>query len=362
MNMERKRIYGISLVFFLLLLSVFFLFLFWKLLAPFILSYVFFYILKPFLNFFEQRGMSHVSSVCLVFFSLLGGFLIFLVFFIPALYGEILNIKDNIHFYTSSINAFFNSLNTTLSSLPFSSYILSQGNTVLSPSSDQVGAFVQSIAHKIPSLFSTFLLFIMVIPFATFFLLLDARRISHFLISLVPNRFFETTLSLFYNLDLQFNLILRGMIISVCIVSFLSSLGLWIINLKFPILIGIFSGISNLIPYAGPIVGIVAAFIAAIMTGAPQSVFISIIVVFLVVQFIDNVLIQPLVMSKSANLHPLLVLFLVLFGSSFGGVIGMLVIVPLISLSRVFLHIIFTDLNRPVRPAFSSFRDISRKK
>ena len=86
--------------------------------------------------------------------------------------------------------------------------------------------------------------------------------------------------------------------------------------------------------------------------------YLSIVLVFAVVQLLDNVLVQPIVMAKSADLHPLLVLFLVIFGSTFGGVIGMLAIVPLVSLSQIVVKILYDEFRRPSRPDFSLYRDI----
>jgi len=360
--MNRKWMIGFSLSAGILLIIVLALFIFWKLLAPFILSYVIYFILRPALHFLEQRGIPHTWSVCLVFFSILGGLALFMAFFIPALFAEFSNITNNLHSYSLSINSFLDSVRYSLNSLPFGSSLADMAAGIFSPSPEKTAAFFQSAAQKIPSFLSTLLLFVMVIPFATFFFLLDGRRLSHTLISIVPNRFFEATLNLMFHLNQQFGLILRGMLISVFIVSLLSSLGLWIIHLKFPILIGVFAGFSNLIPYAGPVVGIAAACIAAVMTGSPLDMFIYILVVFFIVQAIDNILLQPLVMAKSANLHPLFVLFLVFFGSSFGGFAGMLVIVPAVSLSLVIFRTIFSELNRPPRPSFSAYRDISSEK
>jgi predicted PurR-regulated permease PerM len=148
------------------------------------------------------------------------------------------------------------------------------------------------------------------------------------------------------------------MFIGVTIVSLLSSFGLWLIDLPFPIIIGVFAGVSNLIPYAGPVVGIASAFVAAAMTGSPSEMYISIVIVFAIVQIIDNALVSPIVMAKSSNLHPLGVLFLVIFGSTFGGVVGMFLIVPVVSLCRVAFVTLWAELTRPPRPDFSSFRDV----
>ena len=203
--------------------------------------------------------------------------------------------------------------------------------------------------------FLPLILYIGIIPFATFFLLLDDVKIKKRIIDLVPNRFFETILLLLFSLNYQMGMLLRGMFASAAIISIFASFGLWIIDLEYPILIGIFAGLSNLIPYVGPIVGTFAACIVAVMTAKTPIFFLSIILVFLVVNLLDNVFVQPIVMSKAANLHPLIVITLVLMGSKIGGIVGMFLAVPVASLLQVILKILFTELRRPRKPDFSQY-------
>ena len=66
-----------------------------------------------------------------------------------------------------------------------------------------------------------------------------------------------------------------------------------------------------------------------------------------------------MVLARAANLHPLLVIFLVLAGSKIGGILGMLLAVPLVSLIQVVINILYNEITRPVRPDFSKYTDSS---
>jgi predicted PurR-regulated permease PerM len=356
--MDAKRLTRCAVI-----LGVFFAFLavsllLWKILLPFLFAYILFFALKPLVDMLEQHGIPHLYSVLIIFIGSFGGLALLLILFVPALTSEFAGIQNNLGDYTRSVNLFMDLVREFISRY-------SSGFSFISPDGGYADSLVLSLKTSlvaalkgIPSILSTLLLCCMVIPFATFFLLLDEQRITKKMISLVPNHYFEITLNLLYNLNRQFGLILRGMFISVVIISILSTLGLILIKLHYPIIVGLFAGISNLIPYAGPIVGIAIAFVAALLTGAPHEIYLSIILVFAVVQLLDNVLVQPIVMAKSADLHPLLVLFLVIFGSTFGGVIGMFAIVPLVSLSQIVVKILYIEFRRPPRPDFSLYRDI----
>jgi predicted PurR-regulated permease PerM len=86
------------------------------------------------------------------------------------------------------------------------------------------------------------------------------------------------------------------------------------------------TGVLNLIPYLGLIVGFVVGIFVALATGG--NIF-AVTVVFAVAQFVDNWLIQPIVISRSVNLHPLLIFLAVVFGGTYGGFLGMMLAVPL---------------------------------
>jgi predicted PurR-regulated permease PerM len=212
--------------------------------------------------------------------------------------------------------------------------------------------------NKVPSFLSITVAFLLIIPFATFFFLVDDQKIGKKLIEFVPNKYFEVALNLLYNLNQQFGLILRGMFIRVLILTIITTAGFWIIQLKYPIIVGVIAGITNLVPYIGPIFGTILAILVAVMTGAPDIIYLYIIILSIVIHIVDNVLIQPIVFSRSTDLHPLLVLFLIALGSVVGGVLGMFLIVPAASLLKVILRVLYSHLSRPVRPSFSSYRKI----
>ena len=99
--------------------------------------------------------------------------------------------------------------------------------------------------------------------------------------------------------------------------------------------LGLLAGLANMIPFLGPLIGIISASIVALATGGGLSMMGEVVVVFLLIQMIDNVVIQPTVVAKSVELHPLVVLFVVMVGSQIMGIIGMLIAVPLTGIIKV---------------------------
>jgi putative permease len=338
--------------------SIAILFLFRSILAPFLIAYVLQLALKPFVNMLTVRDVSHSTAVIMVFSGTFLLLAILLALSFPLFTREIASMQDNIDDYTLIITQKYQELQQFLhggdavfgklmGGRSFGEEITSYINTALT-------SMLKGITQNLFGLIGLFIN-LSVIPFATFFFLYEDQRIKKKLISMVPNRFFEVTLHLLHSLNIQVGLILRGMLISVVAISIISTIGLMIIGLDYPIVIGIFAGVSNLIPYFGSVAGALAACIVAILTGQPLMFFVPIVIVFLIVNIIDNTLVQPIVLSKAANLHPLIIIFLVLAGSQFGGIMGMLLAIPFASLFQIIGSVIIGELRRPIRPPFSQY-------
>ena len=108
----------------------------------------------------------------------------------------------------------------------------------------------------------------------------------------------------------------------------LSSIALSIVGIKYSFVIGAIAGISNMIPYVGPIVGTVLAAVMGLLSGSPIKILYAIIAM-LIVQQIDNHFLAPQIVGNSVGLHPVFTMMAILIGGNIGGLIGMLIAVPL---------------------------------
>jgi len=90
-----------------------------------------------------------------------------------------------------------------------------------------------------------------------------------------------------------------------------------------------------MIPYFGPVVGALPAILVAIVENGSPGPVLGIIIAFAMIQLLDNVLISPLIVSRSVQIHPLLVIIVILIGSNIGGIFGMLLAVPTFAVAQV---------------------------
>jgi predicted PurR-regulated permease PerM len=122
----------------------------------------------------------------------------------------------------------------------------------------------------------------------------------------------------------------------------LIAIGLWIFGVKNALLIGFFGGIMNIIPYLGPIIGsVIGLMLGVTSTLAAGSynellpVTFKLAGVFIVVNFIDNNILVPVIYSKSVKSHPLEIFLVIIIGGGIAGLLGMLLAVPVYTLLRV---------------------------
>lgn len=129
---------------------------------------------------------------------------------------------------------------------------------------------------------------------------------------------------------------IRGALLDALIIAILSSIGLSIMGLEAAVFIGVFAGICNVIPYFGPVLGMIPAFLMGLFTEGFWHGAIAVIILF-VIQQIDANLIYPKIVGSSTGLHPLIVLLSISVFGYFGGILGMLIAVPLAGIIQIFV-------------------------
>ncbi|WP_461630445.1 AI-2E family transporter [Labilibaculum euxinus] len=202
--------------------------------------------------------------------------------------------------------------------------------------SDIFGSLVGTLGNTFIALFS--------ISFITFFFLKDSSLFTEGVVVLVPARNEE---GVRHVLDSIKKLLMRyfvGLFFEVILVGFMVTIGLTIVGLPFStaVVIGLFAGIMNVIPYIGPIIGACFGMIIGIATNLDIDFYTGIVpllgymaLVFATVQVIDNILFQPLIYSNSVNAHPLEIFIVIIMAGSMAGILGMMLAIPSYTIMRV---------------------------
>jgi predicted PurR-regulated permease PerM len=173
-----------------------------------------------------------------------------------------------------------------------------------------------------------FLLTILV-PFFAFFLLRDMPRIVTAAMNRVPPQHVETSVAVWRELNGVIGRYIRGVVLDGIVVGILAAVGLWAVRVPYPLLLGAFAGIANVVPFVGPLLSAAAAGLVVLMNpGQGLGGVVRVAVLFLAIKVLDDTVIQPLTIGRSVHLHPALLLGSVVVGNHTLVVLGMIIAVP----------------------------------
>ena len=186
-----------------------------------------------------------------------------------------------------------------------------------------------------------FLLLLSVI-FITFILLYEEQVLYRSFIAFVPNRYFEMVLTWVFKIEKRFVSYLTGLAVQIGIIFALAAVGLLIADVKYAATIALFAALANLVPYLGPLLGGLFGIIVGISAAGTELfsygtlvLVVKVGVVFLVVQLVDNLFVQPIVFSRSVKAHPMEIFLIIFVGATVAGIPGMVAAIPVYTILKV---------------------------
>jgi predicted PurR-regulated permease PerM len=172
-------------------------------------------------------------------------------------------------------------------------------------------------------------LLVILIPFFAFFLLRDMHRLMAVAMNRLPPQHVETSVALWREINGVIGRYIRGLVLDGLVVAALAALGLWAARVPYPLLLGAFAGLANVVPFVGPLLSAGAAGLVVVLTPGQGLAGVGrVVVLFLAIKVLDDTIIQPFTIGRSVHLHPALLLGSVVVGNHALGVLGMIVAVP----------------------------------
>ncbi|MBK8698673.1 MAG: AI-2E family transporter [Saprospiraceae bacterium] len=198
--------------------------------------------------------------------------------------------------------------------------------------------------------FGNFLVGISSVLFISFFFLREQGLFYKMIQSLVPNEYESKSA---HAIDQTSKLLIRyftGILLQMLMVTMLVSVPLRLMSIDNALLIAFFAAILNVIPYIGPIIGALFGIVITVSShntglfyGDLMPELIKVLSVFVFMQLIDNFLLQPIIFSKSVKAHPLEIFIVVLIGANLGGILGMVLAIPVYTVFRVIAKVFLSE-------------------
>ena len=321
---------------------------------PIILGFIFAYLLDPIVNILERRYKSikflkkrqnscrtyAVLTTFLIAVIVIAGIISILVYSVTDQL-RLANFEDIITLfktYIESFNGFFNTINQKLVEIDIESVEL---KNYVKAISGYIVDFTKNFATNAMGSISNISGFVATLFFAiviAIYFLIDGKMMQVYLGKVFRALFSEHSnkrlKGFLVDADTVFSGYIRGQLTDAFVMMILISIWLSVIGVKFAVVIGIFAGIGNLIPYCGPLVAYAASTLVCLLNQDIKTLIISLIGL-VVLQAIDGNIIGPRLLSHSIHIHPLLVMISLIFGSAIGGLFGMLLAVPVGALIKV---------------------------
>ncbi len=214
----------------------------------------------------------------------------------------------------------------------FSSYILETLNTLN----------LTNIAETMLNLTSNIVMGTFIVLFVTFFFLKDNNLVNKFINAVTPDLYLDEIQKIITSSRSLISRYFLGIFSEIIIMIALLSLGFYLVGLKNVILVATICGVMVILPYIGVLIGGVVGLMVSLTSylGADPTldiipIIIKFLSVFAVVKLIDDFILQPLIYSKSVKAHPLEIFLVILMAGEVGGILGMILAIPVYTLFRI---------------------------
>ncbi len=295
-------------------------------LVPVLLALLFAILLEPIAKFLNRKAkLPHVITVLITIFLFLA-FFAGLIFFLSWQISDMINdwdlIKKNLFLHLDRLqDLVYQNFNLNKEEQKKMLDEATEGSTRI------VGSTLLSFTD---SLFN-----VVLVPILTFLIILYKNHFIKFLCKLYADDYKPKLREILSQIKVSIQSYIVGLFIQMVTVSTLTSIGYSLIGVKYAILLGVITGLLNLIPYIGIIMAALLSM-AATLSGTPDvTIIFGVIAVNIVVQFIDNNLLVPLIVSSKVEMNALASIIGIIIGGSLAGFAGMFLAIPLLAICKV---------------------------
>lgn len=335
LNTNRKLWISLATITIALALGIYILWYFKSVTGFFLLGLLSIYIIKPLTSWFSQFGFTKDQSFFVIIIFLAGLLFFFASTLIPILQAESSTMFDKWSLLEDNVknNILRPSIQDgkTVYYAPFFNVKVS-----LKSLTSLEQNFFGLIDTLISSVLSTSVMILVLVPIITYILIKEGASIKKNILTYVPNRYFEFAISTIYEVDNALHDFVIAKMIQSFIITVVAAILFLFLGVKLPILLAIMIGLFNIIPYFGPFIGFLVTVLTTLLVQSFNFAILTFAVV-VVVQLLDNLYIQPFLIARLVDQHPLVVIAITLLGAELMGVIGMVLAVPIYAILKIIL-------------------------
>jgi len=310
-------------------------------LTPFFLAALFAYLGDPLADRLEAKGLSRTLSVVLVFSFMTLLMILLMLLLVPLLQKQFILLARSMPEYMNWLGMHilpWIEENFGLSPEQFEFAALSQWMTGHWAQAGGVATHLISYLTRSGGLLVGWLANLLLIPVVTFYLLRDWDKFIATINHLLPRDIEPGVSKLTSEADEMLGAFLRGQMWVMIALGAVYSVGLWLVGLKFALLVGMLAGLVSFVPYLGFIVGILVASIAVLFQTHDAMQLIPVVAVFGVGQALEGMLLTPMLVGDRIGIHPVAIIFAILAGGQLFGFVGVILALPVAAVLAVIVR------------------------
>lgn len=311
-------------------------------LFPFIISGISAYLLYPVVKTIESLmpwrerwpGASHISAIFVIYVLTIAVAAGLLALIVPPAFREATDFLDSLPELYSGARDTVEGWNRV-----YSERIPEDIRLQIEESLSGLGTIVIDIAEAIlaqtvSTVSNTFTLVIglAIVPVLLFYFLKDKELAIESLYALLPKNTRRHTRNVVGIINQALGAYIRAQLILMFFVGLLVFLGLFLLGIKFPLLLGLVAGVFELVPVVGPLLGAIPGILVTLATSPSDIVWV--VLIYFGVQLIENSLLVPRIQGDAVNLHPAIIMVVLIVASETFGVFGVIAAVPVAGVSR----------------------------
>ncbi|HIZ71179.1 MAG TPA: AI-2E family transporter [Candidatus Atopostipes pullistercoris] len=307
---------------------------------PVIFGILLYYLLEPMVNYIERKGLSRKLSVFIVFIVILLVIVLSVAFIIPGVQNQFNQLIEE---FPKIWNSVVSQIEALLYNEGFTEiYREFQATDIMSRVTDQMSniftATIDSIGN-VAGIITRVVITIATIPFVLYYLLVDGQHFKKSILEVVPTRARPVMVRFLQESSNQVGSYVRGELLVAISVAIMFYIGYLIIGLDYALILSITAGLLNLIPYLGSIMASIPALILGAFVSPLQLV--KVIIVIIIEQTLEGRVISPQILGNKLEIHPLVILFILLVAGSLFGFMGLILAVPGFGILRVIWNLFF---------------------
>lgn len=309
-----------------------------RILSPFLMAIPLVYIIKPISDKLVSKKIPIRLAILLVYLIFIAVAAAVVIFFIPKLAANIRDLMETLPELMERYEQIINSLLKNIKNSNWSGQIKDVIFKEIENGTETVRKLLVKFLENGLNLIMDMVRIIVDLTVAmviAYYVIKDGKQFRDFILLILPRSMRAGLTGMGRDISKVLAGFIQGQLMTALVVGALETMGLMLVNIKYPLVLGMIGGMGNIIPYFGPFIGAIPAVAVALTISPMKAVWVA--AVFLVIQQIDNNFISPKMIEGKLGLHPVTTIFAVLVGGEFFGIPGMLLAVPSLAIIRVIL-------------------------